>query len=357
MKALLLAGGTGSRLRPFTHTGAKQLMPIANRPVLSYALDALAAAGIAETGIVVGSHEREIRRVVGDGSAFGLRVTYLRQHRPLGLAHAVRIARDFLGDDDFLLYLGDNYLPEGITGFLRRARTERAAARLLLTRVADPTAFGVAEVEGGDEGRVLRLEEKPEHPRSDLALVGVYAFTAAVHEAVRSISPSARGELEITHAVQWMIDQGLPVRAETTAAPWRDTGSVDDMLEVNRHVLDTVTGGIEGKVDAESTVRGRVLVAEGAVVRGSRITGPAIIGAGTVVTDSMIGPYTAVGEDCRIEDSAIAHSVLLPGARIAGAPRIEDSLIGRGAVVVASPRLSRSHRLVIGDDSRVHLTS
>ncbi|GHJ26760.1 glucose-1-phosphate thymidylyltransferase [Streptomyces hygroscopicus subsp. sporocinereus] len=362
VKALLLAGGTGSRLRPFTHTGAKQLLPIANRPVLFYALEALAAAGVTETGVVVGDHEREIRRAAGDGSAFGLRLTYLHQDRPLGLAHAVRIARDFLGDDDFLLYLGDTYLPEGVTGFLDRARAQPVDARLLLTRVADPTAFGVAEVDAGGDGTaagstVLRLEEKPEHPRSDLALVGVCAFTPAVHEAVRAIAPSARGELEITHAVQWMIDHGLTVRAETTAATWRDTGSVEDMLEANRHVLDTLAGGIEGKVDAGSTVRGRVLLAEGAVVRGSHITGPAIIGAGTVVTGSSIGPYTAVAEDCRIEDSAIAHSVLLRGVRIEGAPLIQDSLIGRGASVLATPRLSRSHRLVIGDHSEVHLTS
>ncbi|MEV3860386.1 glucose-1-phosphate thymidylyltransferase [Streptomyces sp. NPDC050095] len=353
MKALLLAGGTGSRLRPFTHTGAKQLLPIANRPVLFYALESLAAAGITEAGVVVGTHGPQIRRAAGDGSAFGLRLTYLEQERPLGLAHAVRVARDFLGDDDFLLYLGDTYLPEGVGGFLARARAEPAAARLLLTRVADPTAFGVAEVDGG--GRVLALEEKPDRPRSDLALVGVYAFTPAVHEAVRAITPSARGELEITHAVQWMIDRGLPVRAQTTAATWRDTGSVDDMLEANRHVLDSLVGAIDGKVDACSTVRGRVLVAEGAVVRGSRVTGPAIIGPGSVVTDSDIGPYTAVGADCRIEDSTIAHSVLLPGARVAGAPRIEDSLIGRGAVVAAAPRPTRAHRLVIGDHSKVHL--
>ncbi|MFD8565375.1 glucose-1-phosphate thymidylyltransferase [Streptomyces sp. NPDC059639] len=357
MKALLLAGGTGSRLRPFTHTGAKQLLPIANRPVLFYALDALAAAGVTETGIVVGDHGPEIRRAAGDGSAFGLRLTYLRQERPLGLAHAVLVARDFLGEDDFLLYLGDNYLPDGVHGFLDRARTAPAAARLLLTRVADPTAFGVAQLDPEDGDRVLGLEEKPERPRSDLALVGVYAFTPAVHDAVRAVTPSARGELELTHAVQWMIDQGLPVRAETTTAPWRDTGNVDDMLEANRHVLDTLVGRIEGKVDACSTVRGPVSIAEGAVVRDSRITGPVIIGAGAVVTGSHIGPYTAVAEGCRVEDSAIAHSVLLPGARVAGAARIEDSLIGRGAVVAPAPALSRAHRLVIGDHSKVHLTS
>ncbi|MGW6907298.1 glucose-1-phosphate thymidylyltransferase [Streptomyces sp. NPDC054940] len=354
MKALLLAGGTGSRLRPFTHTGAKQLLPIANKPVLFYALEALAAAGITDVCIVVGTYEEDLRRAAGDGSAFGLQVTYLRQSRPLGLAHAVLVARDFLGDDDFLLYLGDNYLQQGVTGFLRRARVDRAAARLLVTPVPDPTAFGVAEVD--ESGTVLQLEEKPERPRSDLALVGVYAFTAAVHEAVRAIRPSARGELEITHAVQWLIDRGAPVRAEITTAPWRDTGSVDDMLEANRHVLDELVGRVDGKIDAHSVLRGRVCVAEGAVVKGSRITGPAVIGAGAVVTNSSIGPYTAVAEGCRIEDSAIAHSVLLPGARVEGAARIEDSLIGRGAVVAAAPRLSQAHRLVIGDHSKVHLT-
>ena len=354
MKALVLAGGTGSRLRPFTHTSAKQLLPIANRPVLFYALEALAAAGITATGIVVGDHGPEIRRAAGDGSSFGMRLRYLRQDRPLGLAHAVRISRDFLEDDDFVLYLGDNYLPDGVSGFLDRARTQPAAARLLLTPVSDPTAFGVAEI--GADGAVLGLEEKSERPRSDLALVGVYAFTPAVHEAVRAITPSARGELEITHAVQWMLDRGMRVLSETTTASWRDTGSVDDMLEANRHVLDRLPGGIEGKVDDRSTVRGRVSVAEGAVVRGSLLTGPVVIGPGAVITDSSIGPYAAIGEGCRIADSAIAHSVLLSGARVADTPRLEDSLIGRDAVVAAAPRLGRAHRLVVGDHSRVHLT-
>ncbi|MER0443969.1 glucose-1-phosphate thymidylyltransferase [Streptomyces sp. Edi4] len=355
MKALVLAGGTGSRLRPFTHTRAKQLLPLANRPVIHYALRAIADAGIDEVGMVVGSHADDLRRSVGDGSAFGLGVTHLRQAKPLGLAHAVLIARDFLADDDFLLYLGDTYLPDGVTSFVRRADQGADAARLLLTPVADPTAFGVAELDAG--GRVRGLEEKPDRPRSDLALIGVYAFTPVVHEAVRAIRPSGRGELEITHAVQWMIDQGLTVRGETTTRPWRDTGSVEDLLEANRHVLDRMEGSVEGKVDPRSVLVGRVRIEEGAVVRGSRIVGPVVVGAGAVISNASVGPYTAVGEDCRIEDSAIAFSVLLRGACVEGAARIEGSLIGREAVVTAAPRLPGAHRLVIGDHSKVQLTS
>ena len=349
----MLAGGTGSRLRPFTHTRAKQLLPIANRPVLHYALRAIADTGIDEVGMVVGSHADDIRQSVGDGSDFGLRIAYLRQTQPLGLAHAVGIARGFLADDDFLLYLGDNYLEDGVTGFAGRAEAGRDAARLLVTPVPDPTAFGVAEVDG--DGLVRRLEEKPERPRSDLALIGVYAFTPAVHEAVRAIRPSGRGELEITHAVQWMIDRGLPVRAETTTWPWRDTGSVDDLLEVNRHVLGRTERRVDGKVDPCSVLVGQVRIAEGAVVRGSRIVGPVVVGAGAVINNSTVGPYTAVAEDCRIEDSAIDGSVLLRGACVEGATRIEHSLIGREAVVAAAPPPSRAHRLVIGDHSKVHL--
>jgi glucose-1-phosphate thymidylyltransferase len=355
LKALVLAGGTGSRLRPFTHSGAKQLLPIANKPVLFYGLEAMASAGIQDIGIVVSGRGTEIRQAVGDGSAFGLRVTYLQQEQPLGLAHGVLISREFLGDDDFLLYLADTYLQGGVAGFTERAAADHAAARLLLTPVADPSAFGVAELD--ERGDVLRLEEKPARPRSDLALIGVYAFTPVVHQAVRSIRPSARGELEITHALQWMIGQGMRVGAETTTRPWRDTGSVDDVLEANRQVLDAMEGRVDGKVDQHSTLVGRVSVAEGAVVRGSRIVGPAVIGAGAVISNSSIGPYTSIGEDCRVEDSAIQSSVLLRGAAVEGATRLEASLIGRGAVVAPAPRLPQAHRLVIGDHSKVLLTS
>lgn len=352
MKALVLAGGTGSRLRPFTHSGTKQLLPIANKPVLFYGLEAIAAAGVHEVGLVVGDYGEDIRREVGDGSPFGLRVTYVPQERPLGLAHAVLVARDFLADDDFLVYLGDNYLQDGIGGFVDRAAAEPAAARLLVTPVPDPTSFGVAEVDGS--GLVVRVEEKPPSPRADLALIGVYAFTPVLHEAVRAIRPSPRGELEITSAIQWLIDRGLDVRAETTTSVWRDTGSVDDMLEVNRHVLDGLTGRLDGKVDEDSAVVGRVSLAEGAVVRGSRITGPVIIGPGSVISNAVIGPYTAIGANCRVRDSSIEASVLLDGADVERAGRIEHSFIGRGAVVAAPP-FPYAHRLVLGDHSKVHL--
>ncbi|MCX5388958.1 glucose-1-phosphate thymidylyltransferase [Streptomyces sp. NBC_00094] len=352
MKALVLAGGTGSRLRPFTHTGTKQLLPIANKPVLFYGLEAIAAAGIHDVGLIVGEYGEDIRRAVGDGASFGLRITYVRQERPLGLAHAVLVAREFLADDDFLVYLGDNYLQDGIAEFVRRAADEPAAARLLVTPVPDPTAFGVAEVDGA--GLVVRVEEKPPCPRGDLALIGVYAFTPALHEAVRAIRPSARGELEITTAIQWLIDHGLDVRAENTTSVWRDTGSVDDMLEVNRHVLDGLTGRLDGKVDQDSAVVGRVSLAEGAVVRGSRIVGPVIIGPGSVISNAVIGPYTSIGANCRVRDSSIEASVLLDGADVEHAGRIERSFIGRDAVVAAPP-FPYAHRLVLGDHSKVHL--
>lgn len=354
MKALVLSGGTGSRLRPFTHTGAKQLLPIANKPVLFYGLEAIAASGIREVGIVVGGNARQIRAAVGDGADFGLSVAYIEQPEPLGLAHAVLVSRDFLGDEDFLLYLGDNYLQEDIAGFTGRAARLGAAAHLLLSPVADPSAFGVAEV--GPDQRVLALEEKPDRPRSDLALLGLYAFTPAVHEAVRRIRPSARGELEITHAIQWMIDQGLPVRAESTSRPWHDTGSADDMLEANRLVLDRLARRVEGKVDPDSQLIGRVQVAEGAVVRRSRIVGPVVVGAGTVISDSHIGPYTSIGADCRVQDSRIEYSVMLRGACLEGARHVESSLIGHGATVAAAPRPTDAHRLLVGDHSKVLLT-
>lgn len=355
MKALVLAGGAGTRLRPITHTSPKQLVPVANKPVLFYGLEALAEAGVREAGVIVGDGGGEIRAAVGDGSRFGLDVTYIPQHAPLGLAHAVLIARDFLGADDFVMYLGDNFVVGGVTEIVERFRADRPAAQILLTKVDDPTAFGVAEL--GPDGGVLRLEEKPSRPKSDLALVGVYLFTPAVHEAVRSIKPSRRGELEITHALQWLIDQGCDVRSTTISGYWKDTGNVLDMLEVNRSVLDTLEPGVAGKVDAASEIVGRVRVEEGAEVCRSRIVGPAVIGAGTVITGSYIGPFTSIADNCRIDDSEVAFSIVLQNARIDGVRRIEASLIGRSATVAPAPRTPSAHRLVLGDHSTVHLAS
>ncbi|MEU0136558.1 glucose-1-phosphate thymidylyltransferase [Streptomyces sp. NPDC006296] len=355
MKALVLSGGAGTRLRPITHTSAKQLVPVANKPVLFYGLEAIAEAGITDVGIIVGDTAPEIREAVGDGSALGIDVTYIPQDEPRGLAHAVLIARDFLGDDDFVMYLGDNFIVGGITGLVEEFRADRPDAQILLTKVPNPTAFGVAELDA--QGRVASLEEKPKEPKSDLALVGVYLFTPAVHEAVRAIEPSWRGELEITHAIQWLIDQRRDVRSTTISGYWKDTGNVTDMLEVNRSVLETLRGVTEGTVDESSEIIGRVRIEAGARVTSSRIVGPVIIGAGSVITDAYVGPFTSVSENCRIEDSEIEYSIVLRGASVSGVRRVEASLIGRDVEVTPAPRNPSAHRLVLGDHSKVQISS
>ncbi|MEV7689718.1 glucose-1-phosphate thymidylyltransferase [Streptomyces bungoensis] len=355
MKALLLAGGSGTRLRPITHTSAKQLVPVANKPVLFYGLEAIAEAGVTEVGIVVGDTAAEIRAAVGDGSAFGVDVTYIPQAAPLGLAHAVLIARDFLGEDDFVMYLGDNFVVGGITDLVDAFRAERPDAQILLTKVPNPTAFGVAELDAA--GQVVGLEEKPRRPRSELALVGVYLFSPAVHEAVRAIEPSWRGELEITHAIQWLIDAGREVRSTTISGYWKDTGNVTDMLEVNRSVLERLERRIDGTVDDGSEIIGRVRIEAGAEVTGSRILGPAVVGAGTVVTGSYVGPFTSIAGDCRIEDSEIEYSIVLRGSSLRGVGRVEASLVGRDVEVTPATRKPAAHRLVLGDHSKVRISS
>ncbi|MEU0570244.1 glucose-1-phosphate thymidylyltransferase [Nonomuraea sp. NPDC005983] len=354
MKALVLAGGAGTRLRPITHTSAKQLVPVANKPVLFYGLEAIAATGVTELGIVVGDTHAEIEAAVGDGSAFGLQVTYLRQDRPLGLAHAVLIARDYLGDDDFVMYLGDNFIVGGIEDVVAGFARERPAARIMLTEVGDPRQFGVAELD--PDGRVIGLEEKPREPKSDLALVGVYLFTPAVHDAVAELKPSWRGELEITDAIQWLIDKGHQVESTVITGYWKDTGNVADMLEVNRLVLESLEPGVHGRVDAASELIGRVVVEPGAVVERSRIIGPAIVGPGARVTDAYIGPFTSIAAGCVVERSEIEYSILLPRASIEGVRRIEASLIGHDVEVTPAPDTPRAHRLILGDHSKVQIS-
>jgi glucose-1-phosphate thymidylyltransferase len=355
MKALVLAGGAGTRLRPITHTSAKQLLPVANKPVLFYGLEAIRDAGITDVGLVVGDTEAAIRAAVGDGSAFGLAASYIRQEAALGLAHAVLVARDFLGEDDFVMYLGDNFIVGGITQLVEEFRATRPDAQILLTRVPDPTEFGVAEL--GDAGQVVGLEEKPQRPKSDLALVGVYMFTSAVHEAVQQLKPSGRGELEITEAIQWLIDNGRKVTSTTISGYWKDTGNVADMLEVNRMVLETVQPRQGGVVDAGCDLIGRVVIEDGAQVSGSRIVGPVIIGAGTRVIDSYVGPFTSVAQDCVIADSEIEYSIVLRGASIRGVRRIEASIIGHDVQVTPAPKVPKAHRLILGDHSRVQISS
>jgi glucose-1-phosphate thymidylyltransferase len=354
MKALVLAGGSGSRLRPITHTYAKQLLPVANKPVLFYGLEAIRDAGITDVGIVVGDTAPAIEDAVGDGSAFGLAATYLRQDAPRGLAHAVIVARDFLGDDDFVMYLGDNFIVGGITPLVEEFRSSRPDAQIMLTSVPDPRQFGVAELDTA--GEVVGLEEKPQRPKSDLALVGVYIFTPAVHEAVAQLAPSWRGELEITEAIQWLIDQGRKVRSTTITGYWKDTGNVADMLEVNRMVLETIDPQVRGAVEASELI-GRVVVEAGAQVSGSRIVGPVIIGTGTRVSGSYVGPFTSVAQDCTITDSEIEYSIVLRGALIQGVQRIEASLIGHDVEVTPSPNVPRAHRLILGDHSKVQICS
>jgi glucose-1-phosphate thymidylyltransferase len=355
MKALVLSGGSGSRLRPITHTSAKQLVPVANKPVLFYGLEAIRDAGIASVGIVVGDTAPSIQAAVGDGSAFGLDVTYIRQDAPRGLAHAVLIARDFLGDDDFVMYLGDNFIVGGITALVDEFRSGRPDAQIMLTQVPDPRQFGVAELDAS--GEVIGLEEKPRQPKGDLALVGVYIFTPAIHEAAAHLEPSWRGELEITEAIQWLIDNGRKVRSTTITGYWKDTGNVADMLEVNRMVLESAEPRCDGVVDAATELIGRVVIESGSEVSGSRIVGPAIIGAGTRVTGSYVGPFTSVAADCAITDSEIEYSIVLRGASIQGVRRIEASLIGHDVEVTPAPRVPKAHRLILGDHSKVQISS
>ncbi len=353
MKALVLAGGAGTRLRPITYTSAKQLVPLANKPILFYGIETLVEAGVCEIGIVVGDTWREVEAAVGDGSRWGISVTFLRQEAPLGLAHCVLIAQDFLGSEPFVMYLGDNFLVGGVQDFVRSFQQDQPNAQILLSKVSNPCQFGVVELDS--QGMVRRLVEKPTVPLSNLALVGVYFFDACVHEAVRAIEPSDRGELEITDAIQWLVDKGKSVRASTVTGPWIDTGKKDDLLEANRIVLDMIESRVDGFVDVSSKIVGRVVVESGAQVRDSVVRGPAIVGKGALVANSYIGPYSAVGPDCRVEDAELEHSILLKGSAVQGVRRIEDSLIGRGAMVGRSVDQPRAMRFLLGDHSEAHV--
>ncbi|HZR98694.1 MAG TPA: glucose-1-phosphate thymidylyltransferase [Chloroflexota bacterium] len=353
MKGLVLSGGLGTRLRPLTYTGAKQLVPIANKPVLYYALEDLVEAGITEIGIVVGDTHAQIREAVGDGSQFGARVTYLEQDAPRGIAHGILIAREFLGDDPFVLFLGDNFLREGIVPFVEAFRRGDANAQILLYRVRTPQDFGVAELR---DGAVVRVVEKPRDPPSDLAVIGIYMFDRHVHDIVANLQPSGRGELEITDTIQGLIDQGKRVVPQIVSGWWIDTGKKDDMLEANRLILETLDRDVAGTVDGDSQVHGKVIIAETASVHNSVIRGPAIIGPGTRLHDAYIGPFTSIDHDCLIEACEIEHSIVLDGSRLIDVPgRIEDSLIGRNVEIVRSPNKPKAYKLMLGDFSRVEV--
>jgi glucose-1-phosphate thymidylyltransferase len=351
LKGLILSGGKGTRLRPITHTSAKQLVPVANKPVLFYGIEAMAAAGIAEVGIIIAPETGdEIRAAAGDGSRFGVRITYIVQDEPAGLAHAVLTAEPFLGDSPFVMYLGDNLLQGGITDLVQAFTEAEPDALILLTPVADPEHYGVAELDGGT---VVRLVEKPPEPKTDLALVGVYMFTPAIHDAARAISPSGRGELEITDAIQRLVDTGLRVDPHVVRGWWKDTGRLEDMLAANRLVLDTIEAAVEGEL-VDSQVDGRVVIAPDARLERCAVRGPAIIGSGAELRDCYIGPYTAIGERCIIEGAEVEHSILLAGASVRDlAGRMESSLLGRNVKVARDGRQPRAYRFMVGDNSEI----
>ncbi len=354
MKALVLAGGSGTRLRPITHTSAKQLVPVANKPILFFGLEQIRDAGITEVGIIVGDTHAEIEAAVGDGSALGIEPTYLRQESPAGLAHAVLTAAEWLGDDDFVMFLGDNLIEGGIGHLVEAFERDRPAAQVLLKAVEDPSRFGVAELD--DAGRVVRLVEKPEHPPSDLALVGVYLFSPAILDAARRIEPSDRGELEITDAIQRLLDDGQEVRASLIEGWWLDTGKKDDLLEANRIVLGSVRRRVEGAVDHDSELVGEVVVEAGAQVVRSSVRGPAVIGPGARLEDAYVGPFTSIANDCVVERCEIEFSVLLERARVHDVARIEGSLLGRDVVVSRTQRRPSAHRLMLGDHGLVEIS-
>ncbi len=357
MKGLILSGGKGTRLRPITHTHAKQLIPIANKPILFYGLEAIRDAGIHDIGIIVGDTWKEIQEEVGDGSRWGVNITYIHQEAPLGLAHAVLTAEAFLRGEPFVMYLGDNIIKDGIKRLVDEFSKKRPTSQILLARVSNPSQFGVAELE---DGKVVRLEEKPKKPRSDLALVGVYMFDDIIFEAARSITPSWRQELEITDAIQWLIDHGYQVVPHIVQGWWKDTGKLEDMLEANRIMLDTMQSRIEGYVDDQSDMQFKVVVEKGAHIVRSVIRGPAIIGKDTRVVDSFVGPFTSIYYNCRIEHVEIEHSIICENTTIVDTPsqrtlRIEDSLIGKNIEIIRSDKKPRAYRFLLGDSSRVEL--
>ena len=353
MKALILAGGTGSRLRPITFSMAKQLVPVANKPVIEYGIEAIAEAGIKDFGIIVGDTGAAVEAAVGDGSKWGITITYIPQPEPLGLAHAVKTAHPYLGDDDFIMYLGDNLIKSSVAGLVQEFEQYRPAATILLTPVPNPSDFGVAEMA---DGTVSRLEEKPKEPKSNLALVGVYLFDKRIHDSIAVLQPSKRGEYEITDAIQGLINEGLTVRSHIVEGWWKDTGTVDAMLEANRLILEDMDRKVEGEVDALSKIEGRVVIGKGAKIMNSVVRGPAIIGEGCLIEASFVGPFTAIDANTKLKHSEIEYSIVLADSELIDVPhRLEKSLIGRGVSVRVSGSKPRTMQLVLGDSSAVVL--
>ena len=351
MKGLILSGGKGTRLRPITHTSAKQLIPVANKPVLFYGIEAIRDSGIRDIGIIVGETRAEIMEAAGNGSKWGVKITYIHQPEPLGLAHAVLTAEEYLDGEQFVMYLGDNLIKDGIAALVEEFERKKPHAMILLAKVPDPRQFGVAELE---KGRVVKLVEKPKRPKSNLALVGVYMFDTNIFKAARAIKPSQRGELEITDAIQWLVDSGYDVRPHIVTGWWKDTGKLEDILEANRMILDDLETSIEGKVDEDSEVYFKVVVEKGALIRNSTLRGPAIIGEGAQVINSFIGPFTSIARGSKVIGSEVEHSILLDNCSVVDIKtRIVDSLIGRNAEVTESQLKPKAFRFMLGDYSKV----
>ncbi|GBF81470.1 glucose-1-phosphate thymidylyltransferase [Aphanothece sacrum] len=356
MKALILSGGKGTRLRPLTYTGAKQLVPVANKPILWYGIESIVAAGITDIGIIISPETgEEIAEKTGNGERFGAKITYIVQDHPLGLAHAVKVAQPFLGDSPFIMYLGDNLIQDSLNSFLDEFKSKHLDGLILLRSVPNPTAFGVAKVD--EQGRVLQLVEKPKVPPSNLALVGVYFFSPTIHDAIASIKPSARGELEITDAIQELIDTQKTVEALKLEGWWLDTGKKDDLLEANRIILDNKLDiVVEAEVDEKSQISGRVHIEKSSKIINSTIRGPVIIGQNCHIENCFIGPYTSIGDNATLIDADLEHSVILEGAKIVEIhQRIVDSLIGRRAKLEMAPQRPKALRFMVGDDSHIEL--
>jgi len=355
MKALILAGGRGTRLRPITYTMAKHLLPVANKPILFYVLDQVSEAGITDIGIIISPETgSSIKEALAGGSRWGVKITYILQPEPGGLAHAVKIAQDFLGDSSFLLFLGDNLIQGGIMDFVGQFYASTPDALILLKEVPDPRAFGVAELDAS--GKIVRLTEKPEEPKSNLALVGVYLFTPEIHKAIAQIKPSPRGELEITDAIQKLLEMGRGIRSHVLQGWWLDTGTKDDLLEANCVVLDEfLKQDIKGDVDLLSRIAGRVEIRKGTRVENSLIRGPVSIAQDCRIRNSFIGSFTSIGAGTVIEDSSVEHSVILENCHILKIRRLADSVIGRNTNVVKQEQNFKATRLFVGDDARVEL--